>query len=336
MVDYSADVIIHSQALGILRLLKKDASKFPRYFGSDASHKVFIAQFESVVKLLTKYPAGNAIDILGLENLIEPFLSLLQSEDAHGHVVEAAIDSLNSFFIQCSLLQMIREKERRALLYRRIMQTVTGCRFEPSDPSHDEIVLSKNVSLILDLFKIPESSQFLEDQDLVAIFESVLALVFLPRFSDHLKLQSERMLLSLIRIVFSRFNDLSDSDTLYSFDCFGKKEDSTPVSPVIDTTKTASQDNVSGEIELVSYTKAPLLSFLKYLSQLLGTVESKKHKDRVKLSTLYIFEAIMIKHQGRFIQTPQLLHFIANNCWKSVLLVDSCFNSLDEYSSGSK
>lgn len=338
MGDYSEDVIIHSQALSLLRLLKKDASKFPRYFGSDASLKAFIAQFENLVKLLTKYPAGSCVDILGLENLVEPFLSLLQSEDAHGHVVEAAIDSLNFFFVQCDMLQLIRERERQALLYRRIIQIVTSCRFEPSDPTHDEVVLSKNAALILDLFQMPESAHFLEDRDLVAIFESVLALVFLPRFSDHLKLHSERILLSIVRSVFSRFAELQDNTSLYVFDCFGKREESVPASPVIDMTKTASQDNSSSTVELTPYTKAPLVSFLKYLSQLLGMIESKKHKDRIKLSTLYILEAVIVEHQCRFAKDPMLLQFIEKDCWKSLLLVspllDIIFISLDEHSGG--
>lgn len=334
MQDCSKDAIIHSQALSILRLLKKDANKFPRYFGNDASLKAFITQFESLVKLLSKYPSGSAIDILGLENLIEPFLSLLQSDDAHGHVVEAAIDSLYTFFVQCNMLSIIRERERRALLYRRVVQIVTSCRFEPSDPSHDEVVLSKNAALILDLFKMPESTEFLEDRDLVSILEGVLALVFLPRFSDNLKLTSERTLLSILRIVFSRLEDISDANVPYSFDCFGKREDSTPASPVIDSTKTASQDKLDiASLELQPYTIAPLVSFLKYLAQLLSTSESKKHKDRVKLSTLYILEAIILEHHQRLLEHPKLLQFIETDCWKSLLLVLTSLIDLDEHSS---
>jgi hypothetical protein len=316
------DSLIHFQVLSILRLFKRDTTRLTKYFGDENTHKQFISQFDNLSKLLLKYHSGTAIDIIGLENLLEPFLALMQSDDAHGNVVESAIDSLKLFFIQRNMMELVREDSRRMILYRRIMQVLTHCRFEPSDPGHDEVVLGKNAMLILSLFKKTEYSSLLTDLEISLILESVLALVFLPRFSDHLKLSSEQVLMDLIRIIMKRFDQLKEADTskLINFDCFGKK-DEVASSPMINPTHSPP----ISEIPLTSsnpYGKTCLISFLIYLTKLLVQPEHRKHKDRTKLSTLYILEGILTEHYNAFLKDKDFSFFIENNLWRNVLLLN--------------
>ena len=316
------DSLIHFQVLSILRLFKRDTTRLTKYFGDENTHKQFISQFDNLSKLLLKYHSGSAIDIIGLENLLEPFLALLQSDDAHGNVVESAIDSLKLFFIQRNMLELVREDTRRMILYRRIIQVLTHCRFEPSDPGHDEVVLGKNAALILSFFRKTEYSSLLTDSEISLVLESVLALVFLPRFSDHLKLSSEQVLMELIRIVMKRFDQLKEADTskLISFDCFGKK-DEVVLSPMVNPTKSPS---ISEGLLTPSnpYGKTCLISFLIYLTKLLVQSEHRKYKDRTKLSTLYILEGILTEHYNAFLKDKDFSFFIENNLWRNVLLLN--------------
>ena len=317
------DSLIHCQVLSILRLLKRDTTRLTKYFGDENTHKQFISQFDNLSKLLLKYHSGSAIDIIGLENLLEPFLALLQSDDAHGNVVESAIDTLKLFFIQRNMLELVREDTRRILLYRRIIQVITQCRFEPSDPGHDEVVLGKNAALILSLFRKTEYSSLLTDMEVSLVLESILALVFLPRFSDHLKLASEQVLMELVRIVMKRFDQLKEADTLkqINFDSLGKK-DEVALTPAVNPSRSPSILEGSSASSTTPYGKTCLISFLIYLTKLLAQPEHRKHKDRIKLSTLYILEGILTEHYESFLKDKNFSDFIENSLWRNVLLLN--------------
>jgi hypothetical protein len=324
--ENAVDLVLHLQVLRVLRLgpadaLGSGAPRLMRLLADDGGQppRSLLAAFEQLHERILRCSAGTALDILTLEAALEPFLQLLGNDDVSWQVVDLAVDCLRALLVEADILRHLRERPRQIALFRHILRSITQCRFAPSDASHDEMALLKTCHLTRLLSLNALFSASLNDRGALDVLESLLAVVYLPRFSDQLRLGAEHSLLTVVDVLMHAFADqpaLSSSADLLPMDCFGSR--STPID------ESPSTDNVA-------LGRTPVASLLRYLAGVLtGPLPglSDKRRDRTRASTLYLLELVLGRHGPQLIRDPVIqASVLGDDVWRHLLLVFAIINS---------
>lgn len=309
------DAFILNKVMYTLHLLAE--AKQTRLFRDNKAFNKSIEGFETLYRRLLEVPTGLAIYTIGISEILEPFFTLLQNEDANYAMVEPALDVLNSFFLQNNFFLVLNELHLQLALYKKVVHTLTSCRFEPTDPKHDELILHKNSQLLLRFFEL-DYGRSLSDGEVMLMLEGILALVYIPNFSDNLKYIAESILFEFIGLIVRRFDELeAASYEIIPIDCFGKKEELKEEVSSLEAKK-------SIIAESKPFSKSTLYSFILYLTSLLNIQEVRKHREkieRIRISSLYILETILACHQDIFLRDYKFFDLLENEIWKNVLLV---------------
>lgn len=278
-----------------------------------------VSVLESLERLhgqIMRCPLGQGLDIITLERALEPFLGMLQHDEVTCHIVEHALDALAALLVHGEALTTVRERERQSYLYRIVMATLTQCRFAPSDSSHDEVALLKTTILVSEL---AGQAYFdtLPDAELANVLESLLAVVYLPRFSDQLRLGAERSLLAVVDILMARWDEMPELTTptlIPIMDCFNSTTSERTVEP-----------------GALPHGRAALAALLACMSKVYSgdsgpaASVSDKRRDRIRQSTLLLLQAIITRHGGKLVEDAVIGYSsIGDHVWRALLQVFRC------------
>lgn len=156
--------------------------------------------------------------------LVAPFLQVILSPRVSAPVTSAALQSVNRLLVYqvvplpsaSSLSQSVHldSPPGLRLAVMDIAKAISHCRFEPSEPAVDELVLLRILAVMKELVcgttKVGEDRQglaladFLPDESICEIMEAGFSLCCQTRLSDLLRKTAEQNLLPMIRHIFSR------------------------------------------------------------------------------------------------------------------------------------
>ena len=136
---------------------------------------------------------------------LEPFLAIVRSVETSGPITGTALASIHVLLTE----EMIGTDEEEAkVAMHEIVDAVTHCRFEATDPASDEIVLSKILQVLLACISCP-SGNLLSDDDVCSIIQACYRIGHQNGKSGSLLQQVSKTALSEVtRTIFKRIKDI--------------------------------------------------------------------------------------------------------------------------------
>ena len=138
-------------------------------------------------------------------DFLEPFLDIVRSVETSGPITGTALSSIHVLLTE----NMIGQEPKEAkLAMHKIVDAVTHCRFEATDPSSDEVVLSKILQVLLACISCP-SGELLSDDDVCNIIQACYRIGHQNGKSGSLLQQlSKTTLTEVTRTIFKRIRDI--------------------------------------------------------------------------------------------------------------------------------
>ncbi|EJD53363.1 Sec7-domain-containing protein [Auricularia subglabra TFB-10046 SS5] len=169
---------------------------------TDHEEVELIAAFEELKREIKE--SHEPLDKWPVSRILAPFLELIRSPLSTGPITTAAITSLHNLLVS-GLLHPDSNDIVQALTY--LSHVVSHCKFETSDTSSDEIVLSKITSLVTEAIRSPLGSLF-GDTEICEMLETVLTTSCHTRLSELLRRSTQTNLHTIIRVMFTRLKSL--------------------------------------------------------------------------------------------------------------------------------
>ncbi|KAJ8901766.1 hypothetical protein NDN08_003972 [Rhodosorus marinus] len=123
--------------------------------------------------------------------MLQPFLEIIQSPEANGVITSAALRAV------VDILGSVQEISEVHKVVGNVVEAVHSCRFEPTDASVDELVLSRIVE-VLSVTVTAENSPVLFDEIILAAFETCFRLSTIKRATALLVSAATRELSSIV------------------------------------------------------------------------------------------------------------------------------------------
>lgn len=133
-------------------------------------------------------------------DFLSPFLLVCQCESASGPITGAALDSIYSL-LSSGLLQPETPGATDAI--RTVADAVSHCRFEATDPAHDDTVLARITSVLLAALRCPIGNLLSDDHVCAMVYATFHIGHHTGRESTLLVHSSRATLVELVRTVFS-------------------------------------------------------------------------------------------------------------------------------------
>ena len=139
---------------------------------------------------------------------LEPFLDIVRSVETSGPITGTALSSIHVLLTE-NMLVGTDEKEAKESMHK-IVNAVTHCRFEATDPASDEIVLSKILQVLLACISCP-SGKLLSDDDVCNVIQACYRIGHQNGKSGSLLQQlSKNTLAEVTKTIFKRIRDIHD------------------------------------------------------------------------------------------------------------------------------
>ncbi|EJD53316.1 hypothetical protein AURDEDRAFT_157889 [Auricularia subglabra TFB-10046 SS5] len=279
-----------------------------------------------------------ALDKWPVSRILAPFLELIRSPLSTGPITTAAITSLHNLLVP-GLLHPDSDGIVQELTY--LSHVVSHCKFETSDTSSDEIVLSKITSLVTEAIRSPLGSLF-GDTEICEMLETVLTTSCHTRLSELLRRLTQTNLHTIIRVMFTRPKSLEpdveeqklrqekldDENSMAINAETGTVSDSskTPVEERLQLPDEATvKENLAALAQPVEEKPAPavvadsapyglpaVIELFRAIIDLLDP-NSQKHTDSARLVALRALN-VSVEVAGRTLQTfPSLLALVVDN-----------------------
>jgi len=168
-----------------------------------------ITSFNNLQNIINRCDDLNELDALVY---LTPFLNVIRSEETSGPITSHALTSLNKFIVY-DLINLNAVNVANAVSS--IADAVTHARFVGTDPSSDEVVLSKILQVLRALL-LQSIGSFLTNEAVCEIMQSCFRICFETRLSDLLRKTAEHTLEDMIRVLFTRLPSLKDDCKTYS------------------------------------------------------------------------------------------------------------------------
>ena len=136
--------------------------------------------------------------------LVRPFLAVISSSETSGHLTALALQSLHRL-LSLTVLFPATQASSCAVAVRAIVSSLSHCRYESTDSSKDELVLSELLSLVAALLSSPASSPHLTSDLLWSLHKTTYRIYRYMRPTDYSELlcnQAEQTLLALVKHIY--------------------------------------------------------------------------------------------------------------------------------------
>ena len=174
----------------------------PLEYNGHSRHQPAGSLTHSLTQLRHKLTAASnpTIDPVGL---VRPFLAVVSSAETSGHLTALALQSLHRLLSLPGMFPASHANTAAAI--RAIVSSLSHCRYESTDSSKDELVLSELLSLVSALLHSPASSPHLTSDALWSLHKTTYRIYRYMRPTDYSELlcnQAEQTLLSLVKHIY--------------------------------------------------------------------------------------------------------------------------------------
>ena len=148
--------------------------------------------------------------------LVRPFLAVVSSAETSGHLTALALQSLHRLLSLTPLFPATHGNTAAAV--RAIVSSLSHCRYESTDSSKDELVLSELLSLVSALLHSSAASPHLTADTLWSLHKTTYRIYRYMRPTDYSELlcnQAEQTLLSLVKHIYAHPTDTQHPDTAH-------------------------------------------------------------------------------------------------------------------------
>eukprot|EP00002_Diphylleia_rotans_P014604 TRINITY_DN2845_c0_g1_i8.p1 TRINITY_DN2845_c0_g1~~TRINITY_DN2845_c0_g1_i8.p1 ORF type:complete len:1462 (-),score=322.47 TRINITY_DN2845_c0_g1_i8:108-4493(-) len=168
----------------------------------DASDLALLNGLHLVTKDLTPSTDLESTDPLVF---VQPFLNIVTAESTSGPITGLALTSLDHF-LRANVFS--KRGPHSSKLAHSIVDAVTHCRFEATDPEGDEVVLSRILKVLASCVS-SDIGQLLSDESVCEIVQSCFRISQQRRMSELLRNNAEEALFSIVRILFRKLRSLA-------------------------------------------------------------------------------------------------------------------------------
>ncbi|CAO1624934.1 unnamed protein product [Sympodiomycopsis kandeliae] len=159
----------------------------------------------TILRAQLKEVHGNLYD-LPLHLLVGPFLQVILSPRVSAPVTSAALQSIHRLLAYGILSDIYNHTQSRLAIIQ-VSRAISLCKFEPSEPSVDELVLLRIIGVMNQLI-CSSLSDVLPDESICEMMETALSMSCQNRLSDLLRKTAEQHILSMIRHIFTRIHTI--------------------------------------------------------------------------------------------------------------------------------
>eukprot|EP00736_Rhodelphis_marinus_P002575 Rmarinus@m.16881 len=213
--------VVKAEVLSMIAIMRNNArwSLSTAMLVPENEHK-FIRDFKALRRDLNLHSSRmeQSSEMLPMRYL-RPFLRVIKSPEASGLITGAALNSVLRF-LESGMLN--REVDSAAQAVAMISHSVVNCRFEATDPASDDVVLARILDVLLACVQC-EIGDMLPDSAIAGVVNACFEMLHTGYrcrksrpLSELLRSSAERVLVELVRTVFSRLDHIPEQTTTNS------------------------------------------------------------------------------------------------------------------------